>query len=183
MFSVPRKWNIPPASTFKNISIKNTLSWRKGEKMFCCSKQIVTLGGLMVNSITLLLCPRSAQSHTLLFSRSNYCWFLWCGQKTHIVRTRSAQICHTNSSLACCFSVDLPANALFICICLPHLLVLMVCCKQLDPHACTSSHAFLLFFLSPSPGHFDFSASAPEEFSRQPQLHLSIFLKFIIYFK
>lgn len=155
----------------------------KGEKMLCCSKQIVALGGLLENSITFRLCPQYAQSHTLLFFRSNYCWFFWLGQKTHIGRTWSARICHTNSSLACCFSLDFLANALFICICLPHLLVLMVCCQQLDCDAHVTSHAFFMSLLSPCPNCFHFSASSPEEHSQQPQLHLSIFLKFIIYFK
>lgn len=31
VFSVPMKSNIPPASTFKNILIQNTLNWGEGE--------------------------------------------------------------------------------------------------------------------------------------------------------
>lgn len=105
--------------------------------------------------------PSICTDHTLLFSRSNRGWFFWPGQKSHVVRTWSSQICHTNSSLACCFSLDLTANTLFICIRPPHLLVLMLCCQQLACDARVTSYTLRMSLPSLCPSDFHLSASSP----------------------
>lgn len=79
-------------------------------------------------------------------------------------------------------SLDLSANALFVCTPLPHLLIQMVCYQQLGCDACADSyiHCYVPPPSPPSPSYFHLWASSPNRGTHQTTSAASLHL---FYFK